>query len=74
MRPVACSTARSPDGFVVWVHCHIGHTEPADLQDIVEMDDVHDANTDSAASDRFINDGKPAYVRAVAEELVSGSE
>jgi hypothetical protein len=60
--------------FVEWVHCHVGHDGPDDLQDIVEMDDEYDPNIDSNAANRFIHEGKPAQVRAFAEDLVAGLE
>ena len=60
--------------FVDWVQCHVGHDGPEGLQEIVEMDDEYEPNLDATASDRFIEDGMPAQVRAFAEALLPGSE
>lgn len=60
--------------FVAWVHCHVGHDGPDELQDIVEMDDEYDPNIDADADRRFVSDGKAAQVLSFAEDLVSRAE
>ena len=57
--------------FVAWIHCHVGHRGPAELQDIVGMDDEYDPNVFADTDLLFVSDGMPARVRSLAQDLVS---
>lgn len=57
--------------FVAWIHCHVGHHGPDDLQDLVVLDDEYDPNCVTDADIRWSVDGVAAMVQARALEVAA---
>ena len=56
--------------FLGWVHAHVGHSGPDELQDLVEMDDFYELGGTAAADEWFDASPEAAdarkYVRPAA--------